>query len=553
MNLSNNHSATTHLDPPSRWETAETLQLLIEAAPIAIVTINSAGQIQYVNQKLEELFGYVRSELIGNEVEILLPELLRATHIQHRDRYIVDPQVRAMGSGMDLIGRRQDGSEFILEAGLSAVQIEDQQFIMASIINITARRQAEEMLEDRVKERTVELERRRRVADGLRDILEILNSDQSLDETLDYMLAQVGMLLDAEGCAIFRAEEKTNTVEVHASQGLCSDYLQQANSVLNGETFVGRAIVNRHPVTIPNIAATLEKASVESSNRSRTLLKCGYNAFIIVPIIIRGHTYGALALYYTQLHTFSDEEVDLASTFADQVGLAIENARLRIQAEEAAVMAERSRIARDLHDSVTQTLFSANMIADILPRLWDRNEALGRQRLGELHELTRGALAEMRTMLLELRPAMLQDAALDEVLQQLVDATTNRARLPIDLEIQGECNNLPSEVRFVLYRIAQEALNNVAKHAAATGGTVTLHCLPEHDYLPEHIKLTVEDNGAGFIFEQRSSSHQGLKIMQERAADIGAALTIKSQPGKGTSISVHWSNHSTSTQQEKNS
>lgn len=539
MNLSNDQAAINHLDPPSTWLTAETLQQLIEAAPVAIVTVDNAGVIQYVNRKLEELFGYVRSELIGNEVEILLPESLRLTHVQYRNRYIVNPHVRPMGSGMNLVGRRKDASEFLLEAGLSSVQINDRQYVIASVINITARRQMEEVLEQRVKERTVELERRQRVADALRDILDVLNSDQSLEETLDYMLAQVGMLLEAEGCAIFRAVESANTIEVHASQGLCSDYLQQANITLNEETFVGRTVVNRHPVTIPDIAATLEEASTESFNRSQILLKRGFNASIVVPIIIRGNTYGALALYYTQLHAFSDEEIDLASTFADQVGLAIENARLRTQAEEAAVAAERSRLARDLHDSVTQTLFSANMIADILPRLWDRNEDLARQRLEELHELTRGALAEMRTMLLELRPTMLQDAALDEVLQQLVDATTSRARLPIKLEMQGDCNDLPSDVRFVLYRITQEALNNVAKHAAATQATVTLQCLSGH------IELAISDNGTGFVFGQASSSHQGLKIMQERADDIEATLTITTKPGEGTRIFVYWSNNST--------
>src|SRR4030095_5224364 len=114
-------------------------------------------------------------------------------------------------------------------------------------------------------------------------------------------------------------------------------------------------------------------------------------------------------------HEFSAEEVALAVTFADQTVLAVENAQLRTQVEQAAVAAERSRLARDLHDSVTQNLFSASLIAEVLPRLWESQHNEGQQRLGELRQLTKGALAEMRTLLLELRPDRLIQVELSEL------------------------------------------------------------------------------------------------------------------------------------------
>ncbi len=536
MNELDAHAAVNGQNQIAPWQTVESLQQLIEAAPVAIVTVDRAGIIVYVNQKLEDLFGYARAELINQPVELLLPEQFRTIHVQHRAAYVAEPHVRAMGSGMNLVGRGKDGTTFPLEAGLSAVTIDDDMLIVASIVDITIRKQTEEMLEQRVQERTIELERRRRVADGLRDILAVLNSDQPLAETLAYMVAQADMLLGADACAIFRIAEEAETVDVQVSQGLADTYLTQAKITLSLETYIGRVVLTRQPLAISDIAATLADANAESQLRRQALLVSGYRAFMVVPLLIKGDVYGALALYYTTRRDFTAEEIELATTFGDQAGLAIENAHLRTQAAEAAVLAERNRIARDLHDSVTQTLFSANIIADILPRLWDRNEEQGQRRLAELHGLTHGALAEMRTMLLELRPAMLENAALDEVLQQLVDATTTRARLPITLDMRGNCNGLPPAVRVALYRITQEALNNVAKYAQATTATVELRCLAER------ADLSISDDGIGFVIGQVAGNHQGLTIMRERADEIGATLTITTSPGDGTKIAVLWYN-----------
>jgi signal transduction histidine kinase len=249
--------------------------------------------------------------------------------------------------------------------------------------------------------------------------------------------------------------------------------------------------------------------------------------------VIKEEVYGSLVLYYYSRHTFSEESLSLMSTYCDQAALAVENARLYDQIERAAVTAERNRIAHDLHDSVTQTLFSASMIADILPRLWRRNQAEAERRLQELRELTRGALAEMRTLLLELRPAALINVPLSDLLQQLADSIVGRARVPIQVEIQGDAE-LAVNIRVALYRIAQEALNNVAKHAEATHATVLLVAEPEQ------AQLLIQDDGRGFVLDQVSGKCLGLAIMQERADEIGAQLMIRSQSGQGTVIHASW-------------
>ncbi len=129
--------------------------------------------------------------------------------------------------------------------------------------------------------------------------------------------------------------------------------------------------------------------------------------------------------------------MSLLAAIGQQIGVAVENAHLYQQAEETAAAAERTRLARELHDAVTQTLFSASLIAEVLPDLWDMNENEGRRRLEDLRQLTRGALAEMRTLLVELRPDALIQIPLSDLLRQLCESLVGRVRLPIEVKYRG--------------------------------------------------------------------------------------------------------------------
>jgi PAS domain S-box-containing protein len=203
------------------------------------------------------------------------------------------------------------------------------------------------------------------------------------------------------------------------------------------------------------------------------------------------------------------------------------------QAQESAASAERNRLARDLHDAVSQTLFSASIIADVLPILWQRNPEEGKRRLAEIRELTRGALAEMRTLLLELRPAALIESDLGALLHQLGESVTGRARIPVSVEVIGKFD-LPTDVKITYYRIAQEALNNVVKHSGGTLAKVSLV------YGLQAVELSVSDNGKGFDPSIISPDSLGVGIMQERAKNIGASFEVHSEIGAGSRITVVW-------------
>jgi two-component system nitrate/nitrite sensor histidine kinase NarX len=259
---------------------------------------------------------------------------------------------------------------------------------------------------------------------------------------------------------------------------------------------------------------------------------------LAVPLMTKDKVIGVLNVESDRLSGFDKSDVAVLGSLANQAAVAIENARLYARAQQVAAVEERQRIARDLHDAVTQTLFSSTLIAEVLPRLWERNHEEGIRRLEELRQLTRGALAEMRTLLVELMPAALADADLPDLMRQLSEATTGRARVPVRLEVDGH-RPLPSNVKVALYRIAQEALNNVAKHSAAENATIDLR------YADASVLLRIGDDGRGFKTESISADHLGLSIMRERAESIGAQISITSQSDGGTEITVVWKASST--------
>ena len=276
----------------------------------------------------------------------------------------------------------------------------------------------------------------------------------------------------------------------------------------------------------------LAELPTENTLRER-LATLGVEQVIAIPLMTKGRLVGSLNLSTNRSRTYPPEQIALLKTIGQQIGVAVENARLYEQAEQAAITAERSRLARELHDAVTQTLFSANLIADVLPRIWKRDPEEGMQNLEELRQLTRGALAEMRTLLLEMRPESLERSDIQSLLTQLADAFIARVRVPVSLDIQGDCE-LTHEVKLVFYRVAQEALNNIAKHSGARQVELHLECQPGQ------MNLMIKDDGLGFEAGSSTPDHLGIAIMRERAISIGAILTIESQVGVGTTVELDW-------------
>jgi signal transduction histidine kinase len=378
-------------------------------------------------------------------------------------------------------------------------------------------------------------EDRHRIPEGLREILAVLNSGVPLEETLDRIIYYAGRMLGTQSGAIFRLEAGMGLVVIQSARGLPVEYVANI-TVPIGHGAIGLSVAQHRPVVVHNLDSFLDSGGLglDADRRALVRMLAGrYNSLLAVPLVLKEQVYGGLVLYYPEPRDFTSDELDLGAMLGDYVALAIENARLRERAEQAAVAAERTRIARDLHDSVTQTLFSAGLIAEILPDLWARSPEDGRRRLEELRRLTKGALAEMRMLLLELRPAALTEVHLGDLLRQLGEAVSGRSQIPVELEVHGQ-RSLPADVQVTLYRIGQEAMSNVAHHSKATSAAIVL------DYHPNGLALVIKDNGHGFDPALISTEHLGIQIMHERARTIGADLRITSAPGEGTQVSVLW-------------
>jgi two-component system nitrate/nitrite sensor histidine kinase NarX len=395
------------------------------------------------------------------------------------------------------------------------------------ITDITERVTAQQNLEQRVDERTRELS-------TLLDISQNLASTLDLEPLLDLILDQLGSVVAYDAASIMILDQEILKLLAYRGPIRREEALQIRFSI--HEARANREVIQRRkPVIIADVrgkgdlAHAIRETAGDELKTTYGYLRC----WMGVPLIVKDQVVGMLTLDHKEPGYYASPQAELAMAFASQAALAIENARLYQQAEQAAVTHERNRLARDLHDAVTQTLFSASLIAEVLPRLWERNPDLGRQKLDELRLLTRGALSEMRTLLLELRPDTLAEVELTDLYRHLANAFTGRTRLPVDFRHEGQAALKP-EVKEVFYRVAQEALNNIAKHAQASQVKIRLTTLNGET------EVRIGDDGCGFDTTRLAAENLGLKIMRERAEAVHAELEIQSAPGAGTQIQIRW-------------
>jgi PAS domain S-box-containing protein len=384
-----------------------------------------------------------------------------------------------------------------------------------------------------------EEERRRAVAEGMREILAVLNSNRPLQETLDFIIAQTCRVTASDAASLLEREAGDGPFIIQSACGLDSEYVSTIRFSA-GRGGAGRALKNRQPVVLTDAVAFVDRVArdpdteyQEEKKALELMIERGFHALLSVPLIIKEQDYGGITLYYRKPQEFSEEEIQLAMSVADQAALAIENARLRTQAEQAAAFAERSRLARELHDSVTQSLYSIALYAEAVARMLASGAgAEAAEHLHELRETALEALREMRLLIFQLSPPVMDEGGLVGALQMRLDAVEARGGMNVNLQVEGE-EHLPPAVRQELYQITQEALNNALKHARAQSVRVIL------DFRQPAIHLKVSDDGCGFDLKQaRKGGGLGLRGMKERTQAIGGTLRIESSPEKGTTVSV---------------
>lgn len=379
-----------------------------------------------------------------------------------------------------------------------------------------------------LRRRQLELEEReqRTLANMLRDTAAVLNSTLNLDEVLKRILENVAHIIPHDTSSVMLLEG--DVAQVAMCNGWPIEHLRSHMTPalrIDQAEHLGLMYHTRHFCIIPDVESYSGWVQFPQVHNPRS--------YLAAPIRVGDEVIGFLNLDSMTRDAFTPLHAEHLRAFVDQAAVALHNARLFQKARELAVLEERQRLARDLHDSVTQTLFAASMMTKAITRQWKRDPTRIGDELHELQDLTQGALAEMRTLLLELRPSALLEVKLCTLLRQLAETLKGRSRLHVHFACE-EHIVLPPEVHVACFRIAQEALNNTVKHARASQVWITFA------QESQEVTLTIRDDGRGFDLASVQATHMGIGIMQERAAEAGITLTVASQLGAGTTVHARW-------------
>jgi PAS domain S-box-containing protein len=491
-----------------------------------IINDLETGLLIEANPAACKMYGYAREEFIG----------LHPLSFSHPDRPQQFTQYiqSVMSQGMFMVQQehiRRNGALFQVELSGAIYTDLDRSYLLSVVRDVSQRVDLEQLLEKRVEART-------REQSTLLEISHTLASALELKPGL--ILDQLRVIIDYTHAGLFKLDDSTlSALAVRGPQRL--EHAMPFDIHLPGAESLEKLFNGQRSSRIADVQSSDSPARFLRSilDDQASLLLEGVHSWMWVPLAIKGRMIGAVGVAHAERNFFTAHHADLALTVANQAAITMVNAELYEQAHILASLQERQRLARNLHDAVNQSLFSAGLIAEVLPRLWERDPDEGRRSLDDLRRLTRGAQADMRLLLAELRPSTLTDAELGDLLRLLANALTGRTNIPIQVvvtrsESLQEQKALPANVQVALYRLCQEGLNNIAKHAGASQVDIQLQ------YESGAVELCIRDDGRGFDLEQTLPGHYGLSMMRERATDVGAALSINSQPGRGTEIVIRW-------------
>jgi signal transduction histidine kinase len=368
---------------------------------------------------------------------------------------------------------------------------------------------ARQQLEQRVEERTQQLS-------TLLDVSHRIVSTLALSPLLEQILSEIKPVLDYSSACNLQFDELGRLVEV-SHTGEVLDCGSPPGSSWWDERLQEQVIIALQPLIQWDWGL----------NHTASVRCC----WMGVPLEIKEHATGMLVFIHQDPHYYLQEHARLAMAFAQQVAVAIENARLYEQAGKLAVLEERQRLARELHDSVSQVLYSIGLGARTARALLDRDPSQAIEALDYVNRLAEAGQVEMRALIFELRPESLQTEGLVAALQKLAQVLETRHQLAVQLDLCPE-PLIPIDLKETIYRIAQEATHNIIKHACASRVTLTLA------WSDGQAQLEISDNGKGFDTVAAHPGHLGIRSMRERVSHWNGNIQIDSSPGMGTKIEL---------------
>ena len=508
-----------------------TFRLLINSTVDGVLLIDLQGRVLEANEVMSVRLKVAHDRLVGTNVyEILPPEVARLRREKAQEVIGLQHSVRFEDHNQDRW----------LEQIVSPVFNDQKEVVSLAVVarDITERKQADETqrrseeayrllaatLEARVSQRTRELEVLYKVSSAASAAI---STEEVMNETL--RLAVEGMDLTEGSIYLLGAGEDPASLKLAAVYGARPD---------------GRKELFREDCLILQVAKQDRAIFSPDMSQEAPCSQCiiftepqaGRTAcsFLGVPMHAQARLVGVLNVFGEVGQSFTVEEIALIETLADQIAVSNENVRLRQQMEAAAIKEERARLGRELHDSVTQEIYSLMLFSETARRVFhdgktEQTDAL----LERIFDISHQALKEMRLMVYDLHPLALEQAGLGEALYSRLEAVEHRSGMEIEFEARGELEKLPADLQQELYWMAIEALNNATKHARA--GRISVEVFLEENA----VSLNIKDDGQGFDRDAAAETGGlGLHSLQERAARLDGQLLIETSPGQGTSVHI---------------
>jgi PAS domain S-box-containing protein len=504
---------------------------LLDFLPDSIVATDADGRILFANEQAARLFGYTQAELANQTVESLLPGKYETAHQNHRENYFAAPRTRSMGIGLELIGRKRDGTEFPVDISLSPVATKDGIMVLAAVRDHTLQKRAETEAAVRAAQQAV-----------VAELVVLALQDMDIAALLKTVAERVPQTLGVEFSAVLELQPDGTSFVLRAGMGWEQD---SAGSVIpaSPDSMAGYTLLSRKLLTIADFSQETR------FGRDPFPGLAGMASGISTLIGEGARPWGVLGVYSDRPRSFSLDDSHFVWTVANLLAVTIQRkiAETEIRQSRAQLQAlairlqdvqeeEQRRIAREIHDEMGQALTVLKFdLAFILRQFAGAIDGAQREaflsRVASMEESVGNIIKQMQNIAGSLRPTLLDDLGLDAAMQWFAEDFGTRTGIHVDLDLAGDVSLAEPRLGTAVFRIMQEALTNVARHAQATRVAVTMQ-VSEGALL-----LTVADNGRGVTGKELGRQDAlGLLGMRERAESVGAQLIIEGVPGQGTTV-----------------
>ena len=382
-----------------------------------------------------------------------------------------------------------------------------------------------EGLERKVAEKTRDLESKRARLAALYEVSNFLVTAQSLDELAQGFAQKIRRISGADAVAVRWSDEGSQRYLMLASDCLPEELVKEERCLESGLCACGQPQASARTRVIPILS--------ETDHRLGNCARAGYDSLVSVPVKLQHRILGEVDLFYRREAMLSTEDRDLYDALTGHLANAIENLRTEALVREAAVSQERTMLARELHDSIAQSLSFLKIQVSLLRSAIDKSDdMLMKRTLDEIDSGVRESTNDVRELLVHFRTRT-DTEDIEQALRTTMRKFEHQSGLKTRLDVHGYGVSLPSDVQLQVLHVVQEALSNIRKHAQASEVQVDVYRGPQWVF-------RVRDNGCGFDLSSRAQddTHVGLNIMRERAQRIGAQIEVNSLPGQGTEVRI---------------